>query len=320
MRTPSIAARIPSASAVLGWLLLLLLAAVVALPAPAIADDLPRRADEQVLSERALQFWARVNEARRDPLAAAARLGIDEKTVRIVFADTPWVLDAGLPPLAWNGLLRNASAAHGRDMFDRGYYGHRTPEGWYYDGRVAAAGYQASYTGESISGLFFSNFVPFEYAFDYLFDILLYDELTGNTAVERNVFSPDLTEAGIAFFAETGNPTGDRRNPYSYVLVATFATPVEPRSFLIGTYDASGRPAVRSLAEGVWRYVSAEDCLEPGVFQVSWAKGGMQSFVVSGGGLGINGEIVTARDDYTGDNRLIDLQSLVIQPIGVAGQ
>ncbi len=291
----------------------LMVTLLVVLTLPAQAVELPRQADEQVLNERALTFWQRLNEARANPLAAAARLGISEQTVRIVFADTPWVVDQGLAPLAWNGQLRNASAAHGRDMFDRSYYGHRTPEGWYYDGRVAAAGYPASYTGESISGLFFSSYVPMELALDYLVDTMLYDELTGNTAVQRNIFSPDLTEAGVALFAETGNPTGDKRNPYAYVVVTTFAAPVEPRAWLIGTYEATGRPALRSLAEGVWRYVAADYLPAPGLFQVPWAKGGMQLLVAADGGLGSPSEPLTLRDDFRGLNRMVDLRSLVPQ-------
>lgn len=314
MKTLQIAVRKVTNTVILSWLSLLLVAVVISLPQPAVAAlELPRSADEQVLNQRAVQFWQRMNEARVNPLATAARLGISEKTVRIVFADTPWVVDQGLAPLAWNGQLRNSAAAHGRDMFDRSYYGHRTPEGWYYDGRVAAAGYQASYTGESISGLFFSNFVSLEYAFDYLLDIMLYDELTGNTAVQRNIFSPDLTEAGIAFFAETGNPTGDRRNPYAYVVVTTFAAPLEPRAWLIGTFDATDRPALRSLAEGVWRYVAADHLPAPGLFQVPWAKGGMQLLVAADGGLGSPSEPVTLRDDFRGLNRMVDMRSLVPQ-------
>jgi len=34
-----------------------------------------------------------------------------------------------LPPLIWRASLQQASSEHNRDMWDRGYYGHHTPEG-----------------------------------------------------------------------------------------------------------------------------------------------------------------------------------------------
>lgn len=308
MKTTTIRQFPTSIGPTLSAMVVLIALLVIGAPQVRASDELPRQADGQLLNERALDFWQRLNEARANPLATAARLGISEETLRIVFADRPWIVDSGLPPLAWNGQLRTASAAHGRDMFDRSYYGHHTPEGWYYDGRVAAAGYPATYVGGSIGGLFFSNYISLDEAIGYLLDSMLYDELSGNTAVQRNIFSADLTEVGIAFFAETGNPTGDKRNPYAYVVVATFAAPLEPRAWLIGSFDAAGRPAIKHLSEGLWRYVPTDAYIAPGLFQVAWPRGGAQLLVAADGGLGPHSEPVTLYDDFSGGNRLIDLR------------
>ena len=54
-------------------------------------------------------------------------------------------------PLAWNNLLFNAAAAHSKDMAERNYFSHDTPEGVNPFQRMQNAGYQFGTAGENIA-------------------------------------------------------------------------------------------------------------------------------------------------------------------------
>ena len=56
----------------------------------------------------------------------------------------------GQPALARNGKLDTAALSHSRDMANRGYFAHNSPEGSTPDQRIAAAGYSYSWWGENI--------------------------------------------------------------------------------------------------------------------------------------------------------------------------
>jgi uncharacterized protein YkwD len=83
-----------------------------------------------------------LNDARADPAAYAAAIGLDLSAV------------ASSQPLAWDPLLGQAALGHSQDMNARNYFGHFTPEGVDPGGRIAAAGYAASTYGESIAAGF----------------------------------------------------------------------------------------------------------------------------------------------------------------------
>jgi uncharacterized protein YkwD len=57
----------------------------------------------------------------------------------------------GLAPLRRHPRLDDAAEAHARDMFERRYYSHDTPEGKSAMDRIQAAGYRARYAGENIA-------------------------------------------------------------------------------------------------------------------------------------------------------------------------
>jgi uncharacterized protein YkwD len=58
---------------------------------------------------------------------------------------------AGLAPLTNNTKLTNAAVAHSRDMAQRNYDAHNTPEGVTPDQRLTQAGYVFSWWGENIA-------------------------------------------------------------------------------------------------------------------------------------------------------------------------
>lgn len=87
-----------------------------------------------------------VNRARGNPVAEAARFGID------LNADIAPGTISPTPkqPLAPHQLLINSAGLHSQDMLDRDYFDHNTPEGKTPTNRAAAAGYTGS-VNENIS-------------------------------------------------------------------------------------------------------------------------------------------------------------------------
>lgn len=57
-------------------------------------------------------------------------------------------------PLSWNILLELAAAKHSKDMLDRKYFSHTSPEGVTPQMRIKAAGYAYSWSGENIASGF----------------------------------------------------------------------------------------------------------------------------------------------------------------------
>lgn len=297
----------PNKLSMLTMLLLFVGLIGVALLSPAVSGAsgaVPLRADGELLQERALRFMLEINAARRDPLAIAERLGVNEQLVRDVFADDPTILKQGLPPLAWNRNLAVSSAAHGRDMFDRLYYDYVTPEGKTVEQRILSTGYQSLDSGETMNALFFENYVGLDDAFKLLVDAMIRDELTGSS-VERNIFSSDLTELGVTFFAES-IPLLEEQ-PYVYLLVADFAAPVVPRQFVVVKYDENSRLIMRTAAEDRWLY---PEVLSSGLAQFPCPGETTELVVVDKNGLGVVSRTFVLQLVWDEQNTYIDLLAL----------
>ena len=56
-----------------------------------------------------------------------------------------------VPALSWNILLELAAAKHSKDMLDRRYFAHNSPEGVTPQQRIKATGYNYSWSGENIA-------------------------------------------------------------------------------------------------------------------------------------------------------------------------
>lgn len=56
-----------------------------------------------------------------------------------------------VPVLSWNVFLELAAAKHSKDMLDRKYFAHNSPNGVTPQARIADAGYKASWYGENIA-------------------------------------------------------------------------------------------------------------------------------------------------------------------------
>jgi hypothetical protein len=246
------------------WLLTALPAAGLAADAPATATD-----RDQVLVNLGYQVWQRLNDARVNPQAVIDRLGLSVAQVGEVLGDEAWLIERGLAPLAWDDQLYTAASAHGRDMLDRVYYSHVSPDGSGPYERIAATGYQARLEDETLAALVFSSYLAVETALPAMIDMLLRDELTGVVGEHRNIFSTELSEVGMAFFAESV-PLLEGQ-PYVYLLVLAFAAPLEPRHYIIGAGDPGAILALQSTYTGFWELIEP---MPGGAFQISYPVGG----------------------------------------------
>ena len=266
---------------------------------PAVAEEPGER--QELLRRQAYLFWQRINEARRDPRAVLERLAIPEEQAREVLGEDSWLLDTGLRPLAWDGSLSAAAAAHGRDMVTRLYYSHLSPEGLGPRERMHAQGYLAIHAEETLGMLTFVNPVSLEESLDVMVDYMLRDELTGTPGVARNIFSPRLTEMGLSFFAESVEELAGQ--PYLYLVVADFAAPISPRGFIIGRVDADHQPARRLFSNGEEAIIP----LLPGEnFQILYPPGGADVAAVDEQWLIVKIKTVYDMDNYL--NHYVDLR------------
>src|SRR5205807_5290279 len=85
-------------------------------------------------------FLEQLNDARANPAAYGASIGLDLSTV------------APSQPLAFNPQLIQAARLHSQDMNDRAYFSHVTPEGLDPGARISQAGFFWNGWGESIAG------------------------------------------------------------------------------------------------------------------------------------------------------------------------
>jgi len=259
---------------------------------------------EELLRRQAYLFWQRINEARRDPRAVLERLAIPEEQARTVLGEDSWLLESGLRPLAWDGSLTAAAAAHGRDMVTRLYYSHLSPEGLGPRERMHAQGYLAIHAEETLGMLVFVNPVSLEESLDVMVDYMLRDELTGTPGVARNVFSPRLTEMGLSFLAESVQELAGQ--PYLYLVVADFAKPVIPRGFIVGRLDPGHMAGQRYFATGEIEMIPL---LPGGSFQVPYPQGGCEV-----GAVDDQWRILNVKTFYDMDNYLNHHVDLRVSP------
>jgi hypothetical protein len=196
-------------------------------------------AAEQVVLER-------LNRARRDPGAEAARLGIalDEGT-------SPPLADGPRPPLTLHAGLLQAARAHSQDMLARDFFEHTNPDGEDPFDRMQAAGYAFAVAGENLHMAMASQPLDADTEAPGAHDDLFVDAGYPGRGHRRNLVDADFTEVGI------GVATGDyRMNATTYdamVVTQDFASPLGgPRHYLLGVvyHDRSG-DGVYDAGEGL---------------------------------------------------------------------
>jgi len=154
------------------------------------AESLPSSHDEALL--------ALINQARLNPLAVAASMGIDPGKIVTDLPELETILKEGLPPVTFNQNLYEAARAHTQEMLAHGYYLHDSSDGRSYDSRIRDSGYPAVTTGESLGMLVFANFINPADAVRLLFEYMFRDELDPLRTAKRNILDPRLKEAGVS--------------------------------------------------------------------------------------------------------------------------
>lgn len=266
-------------------------------PAHAADSDSP----QELLSLQKYLLWQQINAARRNPRQVLDRLNIPVQQAAAVLGGDAWILDQGLPPLAWNQPLFQAAQRHGRDMIDQVYYSHISLDGADPALRIAETGYQAAVTDETLGALMFMNFVELERAVPFLVDNILRDELTGTPGVSRTIFSPAYTEVGIDFFAENLPLLAEQ--PYVYMFVLDFARPLEPRGKLIVQADPASRVTLYDFS--LSQMIEAP-LLTAGWYQVAVPSSGGMLMARNADGVMLTGKWLSAMDPYR--NHAFDLR------------
>jgi hypothetical protein len=246
-------AALPTAGRFMACLLVLLLGLT---QVPAHAEDVAVEKQE-LLRAQARLVWSRVNEARADLRGTIERLGLDADQVAASLGDNAWVLDAGLPPLAWNDELTSSAETHGRDMATQLYYSYQSLDGRTVADRVAETGYAAAQADEALAILAFSTYVGLEEAVGFMVDNLLRDELLSLPHGRLALLSPFLSEMGIGLLAENLQLVMGQQ--YVYLLVADFAVPAETRSWLVGCVPEGYYAGLRNGYTGFWEIVEVDD-------------------------------------------------------------
>lgn len=207
-----------------------------------------------------LHFWRLINEARANPMETIHSLDIDESVARKALGEDAWVLESGLPPLAWNAILAHAASGHNNDMITNLYYSSTGLDGSTVSDRIGEAGYTALSSGEILGALAFSNFIEPLEAATVIFENWVRYELDPSRNVKKTIFNNDLTEIGISLTGAVLD-LGEDLPCNIYVVVADLARPAEQRAYILGNvykdingnmrFDpGEGVPGMRMIVKG----------------------------------------------------------------------
>jgi hypothetical protein len=198
-----------------------------------------------------------LNAARNDPGLALVTAGIDQAGAAEAYGNLRWALTWPLAPLAWNEKLHGTATAHNREMRNQRYFNTVSLDGLTPFDRVALTGYDPAYVGESLGMISaVADVEQGESAFDVarrLYERILKHDVDPESDVERNIFSPFVTEVGIGVDTACRVP-GDEQS-VSYVVVADFAQPFWQRDqsfFVLGTvYEDRNNNGLIDEDEGI---------------------------------------------------------------------
>jgi hypothetical protein len=243
------------------------------------------------------EFLERLNDARANPAAYGASIGLNLSGVRRA------------APLAFDTRLIAAALGHSQDMANRGYFAHNTPEGITPFQRVRGAGFPAASSGESIAMEVMPTFAfidPFNPANVGPRETYTPEQALADLIVDRGV--PDLghrqhllaidplsrrdTSVGIGYaFHDFADAGGFPMTAHFYTIDTAFTA--QHQTFLTGCvfrdlnhnglYDAGeGLAGVRIKAPGL----HAVQDFNSGGYTVKIPHSGTFRVTASGGGLG----------------------------------
>ena len=185
-----------------------------------------------------------LNRARLDPVAEAARLGID------LYEGVPSGAISGLPvqPVALNAKLIQAARLHSQDMIDQDYFAHYSLNGKSPFDRMEEAGYQYSSAGENLAFIGSTGFLDEVTTVLEHHDNLFIDKDYPDRGHRVNMLNENFKEVGI------GVGFGDYKGySYSYMLTCDFGTALQySGSFILGVvYDDKDGDNFYDAGEGI---------------------------------------------------------------------
>ena len=185
-----------------------------------------------------------LNRARLNPVAEAARLGID------LFEGVPSGAISGLPvqPVVFNAKLIQAARLHSQDMIDQDYFAHYSLNGKSPFDRMADAGYQYSTAGENLAFIGSTGFIDEVTTVLGHHDNLFIDENYPDRGHRVNILKENFKEVGV------GVAFGDYKGySYSYMLTCDFGTALQfSGSFILGAvYDDKDGDNFYDAGEGI---------------------------------------------------------------------
>jgi hypothetical protein len=193
----------------------------------------PKQSWGDVEQNASLFLWHLINQARVHPKSTIQSLGINEAAARQALGDEQWIIDKGIPPLAWNDKLAQAAVGHGTDMIAHLYYSSTGLDGSTPGDRMRSAGYNPVSEGETLGVLAFSSFVDPMEAVKVVFQNWVRDELNPARQKGRQIFNTEFQEMGGAFIGAVLH-LGEDIPPNIYLAVVEFAQPMDPHQYLIG--------------------------------------------------------------------------------------
>ncbi len=210
-----------------------------------------------------------INKARANPLAEAARLGIDlnEGPPSQLIADDP------VEPLVFNYYLHEAAQGHTKDMVTNSYQAHQGLDGRSPHQRIQDAGYPGSTTGENLASSASSQEEVEEMATSLeLHDNLFIDYNFPGRGHRINILSELFKEAGVGFMLEPNMPNFD----YGGAVTINFGSVPNGPNFLLGVvYDDANNDNSYSAGEGL------------AAVEISVSGTDVKTFTASAGGYGI---------------------------------
>jgi hypothetical protein len=154
-----------------------------------------------------------INQARENPLKAAASAGMDPEKVLADFPALHDLLTQGLPPLTVNLGLSKAARAHAEDMLANGYFSSNSLDGRTVKDRMRENGYDPLDAGEYIRIQCLGNDFKgdddlIDRTVGIIFNVFLTRELSPYNTEQRNILNAGLKEIGISLVTGTSSKLG----------------------------------------------------------------------------------------------------------------
>lgn len=245
----------------------------------------------------------RVNRARLKPVAEAAAAGID--------------LNEGVPPaetistspkqaVAMNGSLRNAAIEHSRDMLQRDYFEHNTPEGVTPFDRMTNAGYIFIAAGENLAWRGTTGSLDEVEVVETEHTDLFVDTGIADRGHRTTMLAEDFREVGISI--ERGDYYNGSITFDSIMQTQDFGLNPHSRTFVLGVvyddtngngqYDhGEGAADAAVTLAGVEKSTNAAggysfEVLVPGTYTLSFAGVASQALTIADGDRNIKVDLV----------------------------